>query len=199
MDKGRGPFIVSTVIAAVSLLAAAWYGEGMTIGICLTALLVTVMAMLYCAPGTYMISLTAASVTFACTVLMMLMIPSDAVVTEPPTEFKWTLISAVIQGAALITQTMLFMYAAAAMFRMSLNWVMISGIGWLVAMGLSVSRYLAVLAFQNEEVAAGMVNASIVFGMLVHLIMFIIFFAVVGRVFKNGRLIITAAGSEAMH
>ena len=93
---------------------------------------------------------------------------------------------------------MLFFFMVAAKFKMSLNWVMISGLGWLVGMGLSVSKYVAVLILQNAEVEADMVmNSTIVIGMLVNLLMFIIFFFAMGRVFKNNRYLITSDGLEA--
>jgi len=75
----------------------------------------------------------------------------------------------------------------------------VASLGWLIGMGLSVSKYIMVLILQNPEVEAGMVmNSTIVIGMLVNLIMFIVAFYALGRSMRSKRLVITSAGLEAI-
>ena len=199
MREGRTPFIVSVIIAAASLAAAVWYGEGMTIGVSLVALLIAIPALFRCGPGAARISLVAASSALISAVLMILLFPSDAFVIGIETDNNQVILSAVVHGMALIPQIVLLFFTMAAAFNMSLNWVMISGLGWMVGMGLSVSKYVAVLILQNAEVEADLVmNSTIVIGMLVNLVMFIIFFYALGRKFKKNRYLITSDGLEAM-
>jgi hypothetical protein len=199
MLRVRAPFILNLVAAAVSLSAAFWYGEGMTIGVCTAALFVAVPALFYCGSGASRAAFVSAISVLACTTLMILLFSSDSFVLGAATDNNAVIAAAAVHGAALIPQVMLFFFTMAAAFRMSLNWVMISGLGWLVGMGMSVSKYVMVLIFQNPEVEADMVmNSTIVIGMLVNLLMFIVSFCVIGHLLKKRRLVITSDGLEAI-
>ncbi|MCL2143090.1 MAG: hypothetical protein FWH44_02370 [Methanomassiliicoccaceae archaeon] len=197
MSGDRAPFIVSAILVAASLIAALWNGEGMTVGVCAVALFVSVFAAVYCAQSASKYAVTASLAVLLCTVLSILLIPNDAFIAGEATDHLWIYASAVILGIALIPQALLFFFVAAAMFKASYNWVMVSGLGWLVGTGMLIPKYLMVLVLQREEAELGMViNAAIVIGMMVNLIMFIVSFFFIGRALMKGRQVITSNGLE---
>ena len=199
MDKDRIPFVLSTVIVAVSLLAGVWKGEGMTVGVCIVALLVSVPAALYCPPNVSRYSVIASVSALMCAVLMITVIPENALVMGRDTDLVWVYAAALITGAALIPQALLFFFVVAAKFGASYNWVMVFGLGWSISLGMTIPKTLMILVFWYDDVQSGLLsNPVTVIGLMVNLIMFVAFFAVAGILFKKKRCIITRNGTEAM-
>jgi hypothetical protein len=195
----RIPFIMSMIIVAVSLLLGIWKGDGSTVGVCVVAMLIAVPAMIFCPRSVSVYSIIASLVLLACTVFMILFVPYEALIgTEAPGSI-WMYISAIILGIALIPQVLMFFFTVAAMFNASYNWAIVASLGWLVGVGMTVPKYLFVLALHYEDVHQDlMMNSTIVIPMLVNLIMFAAFFYAFGRKLRKDRLLITSDGLEAM-
>ena len=199
MDKDRIPFILSAFIVMISLSIGVWKGEGMTVGVCLAALAVSIPAAAYCPPATSKYSVIAAVAALACAVCMITVVPENALVMGGDTELIWVYAAGIITGAALIPQALLFFFAVAAKFKASYNWVMVFGLGWLVALGMTIPKTLMILVFWYGEVQAGLLsNPATVIGLMVNLILFLIFFSAAGGVLRKNRYIITRNGTEAM-
>jgi len=199
MDRERMLFILSALIVAASLLAGIWKGEGMTVGVCIVALAVSVPAMMYAPPNAYKYSVIASVSVLVCAIFMITVIPENALVMGGKTDLVWVYAAALITGAALIPQVIMFFFVVAAKFKASYNWVMVSGLGWLVGLGMTIPKCLMVLVFWYDDVQAGLLsNPATVIGLMINLIMFVIFFVTAGRVLRKNRYIITSKGLERM-
>jgi hypothetical protein len=201
MVKDRVMFAVSVSMAAVSFIIGVWKGNGMTVGISLTALIVLVPAMVYCPVSVSSYCTLAGLAVLACAVLTATAASETAMVISDIPDDRWTyvLVSAAIYGAAMIPLIPVFLFTVAAVFDTSYNWVIVAGLGWLIGLGLTSPQYLMILVFQNAAVENGVIlNTHIVTAMLVSLVMFIVFSVVFSRVMRTKRLLITSKGAEAM-
>jgi len=199
MDKDRIPFVLSIVIIAASLLAGIWKGEGMAVGVCLVALVVSVPAALYCSPNVSRYSIIASVSALLCAAFMITVVPKNALFMGGETDLVWIYTAALMTGAALIAQAVLFLFVVAARSGASYNWVMVFGLGWLISLGMTIPKTLMVLVLRHDETHSVFVsNPVTVIGLMVNLIMFITFFAAAGLVLKRNRYIITRNGTEAM-
>lgn len=199
MFRDRAVFIIGIVLSAALLAAAIWKNDGMTVGTCVTALAVSVPVAIYCPRTVSNYSLLSSLVLVICTSLMLIAVPYDSMFQGYVSSIGWACVSAFILGIALIFQTLFVFFFTAAAFKASYNWVLVSGLGWIIGLGLMLVRYITVLIFQNTEAEEGLlVNPILAFGMLVDLIMFIVAFVIIGRIMKKGRCLITSNGPEAM-
>jgi len=199
MHTDRIPFILSAVIVAASLLIGVWKGEGMTVGVCIVALAVSVPAMMCAPPNVSKYSVIASVSVLVCAILMITVIPENALVMGGGTDLIWVYAAALITGAALIPQAIVFFFVIAAKFEASYNWVIVSGLGWLVGLGMTIPKCLMVLVFWYDDVQAGLLsNPATVIGLMINLIMFVFFFVTAGRIFRKNRYIITSNGLERM-
>jgi signal transduction histidine kinase len=89
----------------------------------------------------------------------------------------------------------MFFFTHAAMFGSSHNWVTVSGIGWLIGTGMQVPKNVMVYIMHYSELEQEIIsNTTIVVVIMVNLIALIVFFFILGRVFKKNRYIITEKG-----
>jgi len=199
MRMDRIPFALGPVIIAASLLAGIWKGEGMTVGVCIVALFVSVPAMLYCPPSASKYSIIASVSVLICAIFMITVVPENALVMGGETDLIWVYAAGVFTGAALIPQAVMFFFTVAARFKASYNWVMIFGFGWSVALGMTIPKTLMILVFWYDRVQDGLLsNPATVIGLMINLIMFLTFFAAMGSIFRKNRYIIASNGVERM-
>ena len=199
MQSDRAPFIIGIVLSIVLLFAAIWKNDGMTVGTCVTALAISIPVAIYCPRTVSNYSLFSSLALLICTILMLFIVPYDSMFQGEDSSIFWACVSAFILGIALIFQVILFFFFTAAMFKASYNWVLVSGLGWIIGLGLMVIRYMTLLIFQYNEAEEGLlVNPILAFGMLVNLIMFVVAFVIIGRMMKKNRYLITFNGTEAM-
>jgi len=112
-------------------------------------------------------------------------------------DLEWIYVYAIIRGVAVIPIIIMFFFAVAAVFKASYNWATISGLGWLVGMGMQLPQFAMVLILQSAELESEtIVNATIVIGMLVNMVMFAALSLILRFVFKKNRYLITANGLE---
>jgi hypothetical protein len=111
----------------------------------------------------------------------------------------WVYVSAIIQGVATMPLVIMFYFTAAAVFKASYNWVLVSGLSWLVGVGLQVPKNVLIFTVQLKDLEQGIItNNGIVITVLVNLIMFIAFSVVLYFIFRKHLYIITEKGMGAM-
>jgi len=199
MLRDRALFIIRIFLSAVLLAASIWKGNGMAVGTCAVAFVISIPVAVHCPKSVSFYSRVASLTLLICTVIMLTAVPYESMFRGGDSDMTWACISAALSGAVLITQAVLFFFLTASVFKASYNWVLVGGMGWIIGLGFMVIRYLTLLIFQYDEAESGLlVNPVTTVGMLVNLIMFVAAFVTIGNVMKKKRLIITSNGLEAM-
>ena len=199
MDTGRAWAVLSVFVSAASVAVGLWGRDGAMIALSMSAVLFSVLSFIYCSGSAYRFTMIASLTVLACTVLMTTVASYGALVESgAASDLEWIYAYAVIRGIAVITLVISFFFTVAAVFKASYNWATVSGLGWLAGMGMQLPQFAAVLVFQSAELENEViVNATIVIGMLVNLIMFAAFSLIIRYIFKKNRYLITANGLEA--
>ena len=205
--SGKAPHMISVAIAAVSVAAGVWGSDGPMTVLSLIAVILSVTAFAYCSDTVLRFSLTASMTVLVCTLVMVTVASHDSLVGGGTmTEYSWTFIAAAVRGAAVLPLILLFYFAAAAAFRASYNWVSAGGLAWLIGLGMQVPMFVLLFLIEvpgpidsvlgNEPAVDIISNASIVIGLFLSLMMFLIFSLVLANVFRKNRYLITANGLE---
>jgi len=192
-------FVIGLLMTVMSLALSLWNGEGMLIGTCLLALIISVPVAVFCDRSVYKFYMAASCVLLLCTVITVAVIPADVFVMADRTE--WTLVyaSALLSGISVAALMVVLFFVTAAAFKASYNWVILIGIGTLTATGMLMIRYLSALFFQKGPILAdAMINSVLVVEMMLNIVVFAVLMTVIGFILKRGRLIITSGGLEAM-
>jgi hypothetical protein len=198
MDTRRSWFALSIFISTVSVAFGIWGRDGAMTALSMLAALFSVLSFVYCSPAARLYILIASATVLACTILMVTAASHDTLVNGGyVSDLGWIYIYAVIRGIAVIPLMIVFFFTTAAVFKASYNWAVVSGLGWLTGMGMQVPQFAMVLILQSSELESEIiVNATIVIGMLVNLVMFAAFSLILRSVFKKNRYLITPNGLE---
>jgi len=194
----RLPFIVSIVLAAVSLVIALWKGEGMMIGISAVALFISVPAMIYCANGVSLHSLLASSVVLVCTVVIVTVASVESMVDDIVSRDTWSYVAALIHCAAILPLIISFYFTITAASGASYNWVLASGFAMFIGMGMLLPGHAVVFFTQRSKIDDVVTKTDAIAGLLVGLIIFTVFAIILCCVLRKKRCLITKNGLEAM-
>lgn len=201
MDMRKVSAALSILLAAASFAAGVWGRDGAMIAMSSFAVLFSVLSAKYCSGTVYRCSLIMSATVLICTVIMVTAASYSTLVGGGAmSDNQWTAVCAAVQGAAAMPLIIMFYFTSAAVFGASYNWVLVSGLGWLVGMGIQVPKNVLVFAVQLADLEHGVVtNNSIVIIMLIDLAVFLAFSLVLYSVFRKNRYLITAKGLEVMH
>jgi len=198
MDPGRAWLALSIFVSAASVAVGLWGRDGAMTALSLLAVLFSASSFIYCSGAVCRYAAIASATVLVCTVLLTTAASHDALAgSGSVSDLEWIYVYAIIRGVAVIPIIIMFFFAVAAVFKASYNWATISGLGWLVGMGMQLPQFAMVLILQSAELESEtIVNATIVIGMLVNMVMFAALSLILRFVFKKNRYLITANGLE---
>ncbi|MCL2607992.1 MAG: hypothetical protein FWD92_05515 [Methanomassiliicoccaceae archaeon] len=192
--------LMAVIISFFSLALGIWKQDGSMMALSATAILFSVASYIYCSNGVYVYALVMSVTVLICTALMVTVTSYDSLVaTDTVSEHVWICLSAVIRGAAVIPMIIMFFFVVAAIFKASYNRVTAPILCWAVGMGILLPMYVTILFVQRADLNDGIiVNATLVIGMFIKLLMFIALSLILRSVLKKNNCLITDKGFEVM-
>jgi len=200
MDGKRTLAALYVIVAAVSVATGIWGKDGAMVAFSALGVLFSFLTFLYCSSIVYRYSALMSVTVLICTILAVSVASYGTLVDGGVmSEYQWALVGGVIQGAAAIPVMIMFYFTAAAVFNASYNRILVSGLIWLVGMGMQVPKCILIFVVQFTDLQQGIIsNNTLVIMMLVNLIIFLAFSLIIYPVFKKNRYLITAKGLEVI-
>jgi len=199
MDKDRAPFIISIIIAGVSLALGIWGDDGAMISISVMALILSILATVCCRSKVSILSVSAALTVLVCTVLMVTVFSAENMAAVgPETRDLWSYFEAVVQCIAIMPLAILLSFVIAAASGASYNWAIASGFAFFTGLGMTVPGHAFVFFLQRWKLDELITKNDVVAFMILSLVIFALFAIILGYIFKKKRYLITENGLEVM-
>jgi len=195
---GNGKSIAGAVLSFISLIIGIWTLDGVMI-------VASLLAFLFCIAiakqgKSHGLALLTSAVVLICTVLMATVTSYEMMVDGGVAPKNvWTYVVAVIHAVPMVPLTLLTFHGMAAFSGASYNWVLISGLGPFIGIGMQGMGYGLTYLFVIADLQIGPTeNAYVLYGLMICTIILVVFFLCLKSVLKKKRILITSNGMEAM-
>ena len=196
METGRS--ITGAILSFISLIIGVWTLDGVMI-------VISLLTFLFCIAiakhgNSHGFALITSVIVLICTILMASVASYETMVDGGIiSKSSWTYVAAVIHTIPMIPLTLLTFYGTAAFSGASYNWVLVSGLGPFIGLGIQGMGYGLTYLFVIAELKIGPTeNAYVLYGLMLCMIILVIFFLCLKSKLKKDRLMITSNGMEVM-
>ena len=195
---GNGKSAVGAVLSFISLVIGIWTLDGVMI-------IASILTFLFCIAiakcgNSHGFALLTSIIMLICTVLMATVVSYEMMVDDGiASKDVWTYAAAVVHAAPMIPLALLVFYGTAAFSGASYNWVLISGLGPFIGIGVQGMGYGLTYLFVIAELQIGPTeNAYVLYSLMLCLVTLVAFFLCLKSTLKKKRILITSNGMEAM-
>jgi len=197
MDEA-GRSITGAILSFISLIIGVWTLDGVMI-------IVSLLTFLFCVViakhgNSHGFALITSVIVLICTIMMATVTSYEVMVDGGiVSKGSWTYVAAVMHAIPMIPLVLLTFYGTAAFSGASYNWVLVSGLGPFIGLGIQGMGYGLTYLFVIAELQIGPTeNAYVLYGLMICMIVLIMFSLILKGKLKKGRLMITSNGMEAM-
>ena len=198
MDVNRFYAVFAVILALTSAMIGLWIREGVMVLFSLFAVIFSIVPILLESKGISKYALITSSFVLICTILAATLLSYETIVENGTvTADQWVYLCAVIHTVPLIPLVMMFYFATAPVFKASYNWIFVSGLSWILGLGILGMGYAVTYLIQRHDIDSGILtNTNIVISLITGLVTMIILSLILLGIFKRKRYLITENGLE---